>query len=283
MDILGLTYFCDAAKSENFSKTARRFLVPTSNISQVIKRLEEELGTRLFDRHGNKVMLNAQGKRFYEHARAALDSIETAKHSVAAEDEENGEIRLLVASNRRRVADGIEKFGKSHPGISFYLSHSPSDSPADYDIIISDTPPALDGYDKSLFVREQLMLAASRDSSLSHYDKIDAKRLESERFITMPADTSLTRATRQIFASLDISPKISITCDDPSIIRRYIELGLGVAIVPSCSWDGVLSSGVKLIDIGEYFRDTYVFYKSGRRLTARAAAFMKVLLELAKI
>ena len=43
MELLQLTYFCDAAETENFSRTAQRFTVPPSNISQSIKRLETEL------------------------------------------------------------------------------------------------------------------------------------------------------------------------------------------------------------------------------------------------
>lgn len=49
MELLQLKYFCDAAETENFSKTAKKYLVPTSNISQSIKRLERELGVELFD------------------------------------------------------------------------------------------------------------------------------------------------------------------------------------------------------------------------------------------
>ncbi|MBR2431832.1 MAG: LysR family transcriptional regulator, partial [Clostridia bacterium] len=42
MELLQLKYFCDAAETQNFSKTAKKYLVPTSNISQSIKRLEKE-------------------------------------------------------------------------------------------------------------------------------------------------------------------------------------------------------------------------------------------------
>ena len=42
MELLQLTYFCDAAVTQNFSKTAQKYNVPPSNISQSIKRLEIE-------------------------------------------------------------------------------------------------------------------------------------------------------------------------------------------------------------------------------------------------
>ena len=49
MEILQLKYFCDSAVTGNFSATAKKFMVPPSAVSQSIKRLENELGTTLFE------------------------------------------------------------------------------------------------------------------------------------------------------------------------------------------------------------------------------------------
>ena len=57
MELLQLKYFCNAAETENLSKTAKKYLVPTSNISQSIKRLEKELGCELFEHSTNKITL----------------------------------------------------------------------------------------------------------------------------------------------------------------------------------------------------------------------------------
>ena len=72
MELLQLKYFCDAAVSENFSETARKFFVPPSGISQSIGRLERELGCALFLHSGNKIRLNEEGRIFYRSASAAL-------------------------------------------------------------------------------------------------------------------------------------------------------------------------------------------------------------------
>ena len=67
MELLQLAYFCDAAITQNFSKTAEKYSVPTSNISQSIRRLEKELSVTLFDRTANRVSLNKEGLLFYEN------------------------------------------------------------------------------------------------------------------------------------------------------------------------------------------------------------------------
>ena len=79
MEILQLKYFCDAAQTQNFSKTAKKFLVPPSNISQTIKRLEKEVETTLFERHANKIKLNDAGLLFYKNAKTALNILENTK------------------------------------------------------------------------------------------------------------------------------------------------------------------------------------------------------------
>lgn len=69
MEFLQLKYFFNAAQTENFSKTANTFSVPASAISQSFQRLENELGTALFERRKNRVILNEEGKIFYQTVR----------------------------------------------------------------------------------------------------------------------------------------------------------------------------------------------------------------------
>ena len=78
MELLQLKYFCDAAETENFSKTAEKYLVPTSNISQSIKRLEKELDTELFEHRANRIRLNEDGRQFYSDVSKALILLENA-------------------------------------------------------------------------------------------------------------------------------------------------------------------------------------------------------------
>ena len=82
MELLQLKYFCDSAETENFSKTAQKFYVPPSNISQSINRIEKELGIKLFVRSSNRIMLNKNGIEFYKRIKQALFLIDDAKKAV---------------------------------------------------------------------------------------------------------------------------------------------------------------------------------------------------------
>ena len=157
MELLQLKYFLSAAQKENFSKTASLYLVPTSNISQTIKRLEAELDCVLFDRSANRIKLNKQGRLFYDGVKTALGALESAKEAVTGQKNQiSGEIKLSICTDRRLVTKAIQIFKEQYPAVSFSISHSEEHS-ADSDIIISDRIQKYDGYTKTLLTREEIL------------------------------------------------------------------------------------------------------------------------------
>ena len=66
MNIQNLRYFSTAAKLENVTKTAELMHTTQSAVSKSILSLEEEFGTRFFDRLGKKLVLNDAGRRFLQ-------------------------------------------------------------------------------------------------------------------------------------------------------------------------------------------------------------------------
>ena len=99
MELLQLKYFCDAAKTQNFSKTARNFMVAPSDISQSIKRLEKELSTSLFIRKANRIALSDAGDEFYKKVSVALEIIDDSMAELS--DNAKSRIKICINTNRR--------------------------------------------------------------------------------------------------------------------------------------------------------------------------------------
>ena len=72
MEIRQVQSFVHVARLGSFSRAAETMGYSQSAITVQIRLLEEELGTKLFDRMGKKVSLTPQGKRFLEHANRIL-------------------------------------------------------------------------------------------------------------------------------------------------------------------------------------------------------------------
>src|SRR5580765_1141436 len=83
MDFDQLNSFLEVAKLSSFSKAAERCFRTQPAISSQIRALEEEVGAKLFDRSGAKVMLTVGGKAFQEYAEEALRSLKAVKTAIA--------------------------------------------------------------------------------------------------------------------------------------------------------------------------------------------------------
>lgn len=269
MELLQLRYFFDAARSQNFTKTAQKYYVPTSSVSQSIKRLEKELGVSLFERGANKVVLSEYGRILYEGVSAAFGALDGAISKIdESRGEVCGEIRLCASTNRRIVTCAIESFSREYPSVRFVLNYgqSPED---DCDIFVTDEMLGDDRYERRELVKEKIMLAVGRESPILKRKNLCIADFSSASFISMPKGSSLYRYTNEICRAAGFEPNISICCDDPYYIRRYVDMGIGAAFVPTKSWKGQFTEKTVLLDLSPVTRNTYVYIN--RKKLAREA------------
>jgi len=105
--------FLEAAKQGNFSAAARHLNVTPSAVSKSVARLEESLGTRLFNRSTRQLELTVEGLGFFDRLSVAMENIEAA---VEALDESrkvpSGPLRvsLLVSFGKHFVLPLIPAF-----------------------------------------------------------------------------------------------------------------------------------------------------------------------------
>ncbi len=273
MELLQLRYFCAAAENENFSKTAKLFGVPPSDVSQSIKRLETELGVTLFDRKPNSLSLNERGRVFWEKAQEALTRLQEARAAVQASGTK--QLRLAINSNRRLVMQAVDVYRRQYPSVDIVIRHGVEDG--DFHLLVADDRIADGTLQRQKILSEEIVLAVSRSSPLAKKEEITAEDLRECAFITMGRESNLYIQTEQICRHFGVVPRIALTSDDPFYIRRCVDLGLGVAFVPSVSWQGQFPEGVVLRSVGDWRRHTYVYWKAWE-LHDSVRAFLDILL-----
>ena len=119
MELLQLRYFYESAKNENFAKTAEKYIVPPSSISASVKRLEEELGCKLFERRSNRIVLNENGKKLHNSLAVVFDELDGVIDEIRENKPKQKEIRVLVLAMREYVSGLILEYQKLHPEVHF--------------------------------------------------------------------------------------------------------------------------------------------------------------------
>ncbi len=256
MELLQLRYFCEAAVTQNFSGTAEKYRVPPSNISQCIKRLENELGTPLFCRSANRVTLSEAGQTFYNNVHHALLLIDNAARTVA-DPSQTGTIRIGMCIDRRVIMQAIEKFRRQHEQIHFITQYDWPKGDTSLDLVITDSERHSAAYASETVCRERILLAAKK-GILPPNEAPCADALRNKHFVTMNHGSNLCTLTYRICREMGFEPHLALQSEDSFYVRKCIELGLGIGFVPSLSWQGQFSSEVELHSVGNYSRDIVI-------------------------
>lgn len=276
MEFLQLVYFCSAAETENFAKTAKDFNVPATGISQSIRRLEKELGVTLFDRTANQVKLNARGRLFYQNVRSGMDILEGAQRKVR-DDGVEGTIHLLVKANRNLVLKTMARFLEKYKHVSFDMDLDPDGGLGKYDLIITDNFYYREYYRRTGLLDETIVLAMPKNHPLAEKEDLTVADLKKEPFLCYHDGNGLNRLTNSICAKADFSPKIALLCDDLGSLARCIELGMGVALVPGIAFREFLSDKICLRDVSGSRRPTVVCYDKRKLMSTATRVFLDML------
>jgi DNA-binding transcriptional LysR family regulator len=123
MDIELARTFLAVAATGNFVAAANRLHVTQSTVSARIQTLENQLGARLFQRGRNGAELTAAGKRFLNHAKNLVRTLEQARHDVGLPQ---GYRDVLTLSARIALWEGflpywVDWMRKAAPDVSLRL------------------------------------------------------------------------------------------------------------------------------------------------------------------
>lgn len=261
---LPLKYFENAANTENFSHTADAFGVPSSTVSISIKKLEDRMGVQLFDRSANKIKLNEYGKCLLRAVQVSQEAFKKAKTEIAdLSQNPTGEIHLLILSNRQRVTEVITRFKHIYPEISFIIRHTMPGTLSEltqFDIIVADGNISSDHFQKQFWLREEVMLAVPKNNPLYNRGAVTTEDIKSGKFISMHKGSGQRNHMDEFFEKAGTQPEISIECDDPEYVVKYLEMGMGIALIPMEAMGYRIPDFIHLLKVNEgLYRDTYIY------------------------
>lgn len=281
MDLLQLRYFMESAKSENFTKTAQKYMVPTSSVSASVKRLEDELGIKLFDRNANKIKLNVKGRMLAESLALAFEQTGAVISEITAPEQPKREITLLVLARRGWITDLVIQYQKHHPEISFRTSHNGSSADRSaFDIIIDEPSEQYMGYAHSVLMTEKLCIKAHRDSPFAD-KRLTLSQLQDAPFIMMDQTTSMRKALEKHSTRCNFTPNIVIECEDRHCLLNCVKAGLGLTVGTVSALKEPLEADIVALDVSDFCETQTIclYHRQRHKNDAAISGFLDFLLQ----
>lgn len=249
MELQQLQYFLVAAQYQHITKAANSLHIAQPALSQSIKRLEQELDVKLFERKKGGIELSAAGKILAEEVKPIMKSLDSLPRKLReAERKQNQTIHLNVLAASILVTNCIIAYKAKHPDVNFQFVQSQTS--VDYDLCITATLPRKNPVTNQMMLEESFYLAVPATSKYADYDSIDLSEVAEEGFIMMADTRPIRSISDQFCLEAGFTPNIVFESVNFESVRSLISAGLGVGFWPEYSWeDAKHSTNMALLPI----------------------------------
>lgn len=230
MEILQLRYFYESAKTENFARTAEKYLVPATSVSASVKRLEKELGCKLFHRSCNRIMLNDNGKKLKQSLSVIFEELDEVVDSLSSTSIDTREIKMLVRAMRGEITDYIIEYKLKNPHIVFKTDFNFDETNFEkYDIIIDEITDKYPHCEKIDLYTTKIRLEVSAKSQLFG-KKLTLKQLSNQSFVSIGENSSMHKILINACNKAGFVPDIIVQTNDLECNRKFVEAGIGIGL-----------------------------------------------------
>lgn len=245
MQLQHLTYFVTVADTRHFTNAAELCRVAQPSLSKQIRSLEHELGAPLFNRVRGDVTLTQAGEALLPLARRILADVETARRQIQElTGLRRGRVRLGATPSlcAGLLADAIAVFRERYPGIEILVEESGSRDlvedltrgALDLALIISPLPDGDPTLAATPLLRENLVAVAPAGAPpLTGEPELPITALRDHPIVMFRRGYDLRESTTAACRAAGFEPEFAIEGGEMDAVLRFVEAGLGPAVVPS--------------------------------------------------
>lgn len=240
MELLQLKYFQAVARLQHISRAAEELNVTQPSLSIMISRLEDELGTRLFDRKGRNIELNLAGNVFLAHVNAVFAELESAKNEVKELTGNQAKHISIATSNPRLLSGVLKSFLSSHSEVVVRQCCETTDVIEKLlrsgNVDFSLSAPPVEGKDIAckILYEDEIVVIMQKNHRLANRSSIHLAEVANDPFIALVQSYNYRKITDDLCRSAGFVPNIAFEVDD-TLMSEMISLGRGIALLPSYS------------------------------------------------
>jgi DNA-binding transcriptional LysR family regulator len=282
-----LRSFCYAVQTGSISRAAERSALSQPSVSLQIQALEQELKTTLFQRRGPKIKLTPEGQALYQLAWPLVDAIDSLPASFATNRQglETGWLNIAAGESTILyiLPPFLKEYARAYPGIELKL-HNVTGRDG-LKMLRNDTVDFAVG--SMIEVPDDVIyhptfsfdpvLITARDHPLARRARVTIKDVARYPLILPPQHLTTWRVVDYVFQKYHLNYRVALEAGGWEVIKRYVELDLGISIVTSICLTG--KEELAAIPFHRYFpKRTYgIVLHKGKLLAPPAARFVELI------
>lgn len=241
MEISQLRTLIHVAELGSLSKASDRLHIAQPALSRQIRLLEEELGTRLFDRHGRGMVMTEQGRDVLLHALRVMSELEEIRAVVL---DEGAPLRGHVSIGMPPTASDIlseplvSAFREAHPEATLRIVSAYSGYLLDWlhrgeiDAAILYDPKSARALRTQPLLEETLFLIGPPDSGLDQDTPVEFSALADYRLLVPSIGHGLRSILEKHAQEVSIALDVKVEADSYSTLKSLVSKGHGVTVLP---------------------------------------------------
>lgn len=287
-----LRAFCYAARLESITRAAECLEVTQTAVSTRVRDLERELGAELFDRSGQRISRNSAGEILYRLVAPLMGEVDELllTFSQRLDMPISGELRIGASqcTATSMLPAHLKHYHDLYPGIRLHIRHCATEEGAN--LLLADEVDVLFGpqsFARTDSAREKLVfrplysydfvLVTPLDHPLAGREFVTQEDVSAYPMITRRVSTHGTRSDPPAVQALGSGPNVTLHVEAWNTIKRHVEAGLGIAVVPSaCITDG---DRLETISLTQHDKSQTggIFVRRGRPLSRTAERLLALL------
>ncbi len=288
-DLPKLHIFTAVARAESFTRAAEMLDLRQPTVSQQIQVLERGLHARLFDRLGHSVRLTPAGSALLPYAERILalaDEAEAATHEAAGLAAQT--LRLGAGNTLATyiLPDLLARLRWEHPDVIVQITVGNTEQllEAVHDVRVElalvGSPIDDERLSVQPFMQDELVAIEPPDGPWRGRDSIALQDLGAQTLLMREPGSALQATLATLLRERNVTPEHIITLGNLKAIKRSVEAGLGVAVVPEIAVRREVQAGalraLSLCDLQGERSFNYVFRRD-RVLSPAAQVFVELL------
>jgi len=289
MQLEALKVFCDLATLRSFSKAADANGLSQPTVTRLVHQLEERLGGQLIDRSKRPPQLTALGREYHTGVKRLLDQFAELEASLRADRAEAAltvRVAAIYSVGLWDMGQYVERFEREFPHarvrIDFLHPQQVYERvlASEADLGLMSYPERGREFDVLSWREEEMVLACAPSHPLAARPSVRPDQLSGQRYVAFDVGLVIRRKVDQFLRDHGAEVEIVAEFDNIETIKKGIEAGAGVALLPEPMLRQEARAGTLRavpLEGTNLVRPMGIIHRRGHKLAAAARGFIDLL------